>query len=943
MKPTTTMRDALLKTSRALCLLLVLLSSTWAWAHGGEDHGADEEAPQPSAATATTSSGGQTSLGLRLSDLSQSGAGTEAPLVGAKISGLLKRTDTGATLTRVSAHAGDAPGAYGVHFNGDNATFAFPGARRYELELSIRPARGAAIDTTVPFSLDPAVPAVPVAAPVPLWRRALPFAPAAVGLSLLFVVVRKLLSRRRKTPPGAGGEGESKQHARENITLAVLLLALLCGGVAARAWAHGGEDHGAEEEATGAAAPAPGSSASSTSASSSSTSSSSSGANGSGAGVAAETTSTSTAGNIRITVIARTTGSEPGAPQVLGPGEVSLPPQTVELLNIKTAPVRVSQLATGIAFSGQIAPDPNGTVRVASIVPGRVTRLGVAQGDVVKAGQVLAIVESRAIGEAQSAYGQALARFNNAQSNSDVVQQQARAGVFSRAPLEAAQRTQAEAAGDVRQGEAAVRQAEVALNNALRVARVGGFASPALEAARNAQAQAREAVRTAEAAQNNAQAAVRSAQAEIARRRQLAASGSYAARPVEEARRALVAAQAARAAASSEVATTRANLNSAQGLAGEGLISKRDLEAAQQAFETSAARLETAGADERAAQSELARQQQLARTDVAGAAEVQAAQAALATALADVQTRGAQAQRARTQGQVVDVALSRERAIFGQNIANRREIEGARASVQSARAGLYKAQRSLEVANATLARERLIFRRGLNNTSAVQTARSGLVQAQADLRAARSTLELLKSAPGGGVSVPIRAPIGGVVQSREVSVGELIQADAPLLTIVNLGTVALEAPLFEADFARVRIGAPVTVTTAAAPGRTFAGRVSFLGAQVDPQTRTISARALIANPGAAQGAPLLRPGMFASGQIQTGVGAPSVTVPASAVLDDGAAKIVFVARHSKYLRREVALGNESADRVEVKSGLKPGEQIVIEGAPALRAQAARGA
>ena len=928
MKPTTTLRDALIKISRALCLLLVLLSSTWAWAHGGEDHGAEEEAPQPSSATATTSSGGQTSLGLRLADLSQSGTGTEAPLVGAKISGLLKRTDTGATLARVSAHAGDAPGAYDVHFNGDNETFSFPGAGRYELDLSIRPARGEAIDTTVPFSLDPAVPAVPVAAPVPLWRRALPFAPVAVGLSLLFVVVRKLLSRRRKTPPGAPGQGEPKQHARENITLAVLLLALLSGGVAARVWAHGGEDHG-EEEATGAAAPAPGSS--------------SSGANGSGVGVAAETTSTTTAGNIRITVIARTTGSEPAAPQVLGPGEVSLPPQTVELLGIKTAPVQVSRLSTGIAFSGQVAPDPNGTVRVASIVPGRVTRLDVAQGDVVRAGQVLAIVESRAIGEAQSAYGQALARFNNARSSLDVVQQQARAGVFSRAPLEAAQRTQAEAAGDVRQGEAAVRQAEVALSNALRVARVGGFASPALEAARNAQAQAREAVRTAEAAQNNAQAAVRSAQAELARRRQLAASGSYAARPVEEARRALVAAQSFRAAASSEVSTTRANLNRAQVLAGEGLISRRDLEAAQQAFETSAARLETAGADERAAQSELSRQQQLARTDVAGAAEVQAAQAALAAAQAEVQTRGAQAQRARTQGQVADVALSRERAIFGQNIANRREIEGARAQVQSARAGFYKAQRSLEVAQSTLARERLIFRRNLNNTSAVQTARSGLVQAQADLRAARSTLELLKSSPGGSVSVPIRAPIGGVVQTRDVSVGELIQADAPLLTIVNLGTVGLEAPLFEADFARVRIGAPVTVTTAAAPGRTFAGRVSFLGSQVDVQTRTISARTLIANPGAAQGAPLLRPGMFARGQIQTGVGAPSVTVPASAVLDDGAAKIVFVARHSKYLRREVALGNESGGRVEVKSGLKQGEQIVTEGAPALRAQAARGA
>ena len=915
-------RLAAVKTFRALCLLLVLAAAAGtAWAGGdpsdGHSHAPEPEAP--AAATASTSQG-QTSIGLRLSDLSQSGAGTEAPLTGAKIQGLLKRADTGATMARVSAHGASAPGSYDVHFNGDNETFAFPGSGRYELELSIQPPRGEAVDTTVPFSLDPAASPAPAPVAAPLWRRALPFALGALALAALFVLARKLLARRRKNPPGSPGEAQKR--APEKITAAVLLLALL-GNTASRTWAHGGEDHSADAEATPASAPSAGAS-----------STGGPGGGASNAGVASETTSTTTAGNIRITVIART---GPATPQVLAPGEVALAPATAELLGIQTAPAQVSQLSTGISFSGQVAPDPNGTVRVASIVPGRVTRLDVAQGDEVKQGQVLAVVESRAIGEAQSAYQQALARSNNAQSNLNVVQQQARAGVFSRAPLEVAQRAQAEASGDVRQAEAALQQAQAAQNNALRVARVGGFASPALEAARNAQAQAREALRTAQAAQSNAQASILSAQAELARRRQLAASGSYSSRPVEEARRALVAAQSARAAASSEVSTTRANLNRARSLAAEGLVSTRDLEAAQQAFETATARLETAGADERTAQQELSRQQQLARSNVAGAAEVQQAQAALATAQADVRTRAAEVQRARTQLQVADVALSRERAVFGQNIANRRETEAARANVQAARAGLYKAQRTLEVAAATLERERLIFRRNLNNTSQVQQARSGLAAAQADLRAARSTLELLKSAPGGSVSVPIRSPISGVVQSREAALGELIQADAPLLTVVNLGTVALEAPLFEADFARVRIGAPVTVTTQAAPNRTFSGRISFLASQVDPQTRTVTARALIANPGT------LRPGMFARGQIQTGVGKPSVTVPASAVLDDGAAKVVFVARGGKYLRREVALGAASQNRVEVRSGVKQGEIVVTEGASALRAQAARGA
>ncbi len=82
--------------------------------------------------------------------------------------------------------------------------------------------------------------------------------------------------------------------------------------------------------------------------------------------------------------------------------------------------------------------------------------------------------------------------------------------------------------------------------------------------------------------------------------------------------------------------------------------------------------------------------------------------------------------------------------------------------------------------------------------------------------------------------------------------------------------------------------------------------------------------------------------MFARGQIQTGAGKLSLTVPDSALLDDGAAKIVFVAKKGKYERREVVPGNESNGRIEIKSGVKQGEQVVTEGAAALRAQAAKG-
>jgi cobalt-zinc-cadmium efflux system membrane fusion protein len=308
----------------------------------------------------------------------------------------------------------------------------------------------------------------------------------------------------------------------------------------------------------------------------------------------------------------------------------------------------------------------------------------------------------------------------------------------------------------------------------------------------------------------------------------------------------------------------------------------------------------------------------------------------LAGAQADARTREAEVARAATGVRLAGLALARERTIFGAGIANRREIGTARAGLQSAQANLYKARRALEVTGATLAREQSVFRQGLNNSAPVQAARAQLVGAQADANAARGALTLLQSAPGGSVNIPIRAPLAGIVQTRDAAPGETVLADAPLFTLVDLKNVAFEAALFEADAARVRIGAPVSISSEAAPNQRFRGRISFIGSQINPETRALTARALIQNPGA------LRPGVFVRGQIETGQGVLSLNIPAKAVLDDGAAKIVFVAKNGIYERRAVTLGSESGGRVEVRVGVAQGESVVVEGGAALRAQAAHG-
>jgi|GEM_PF-1605436 len=606
---------------------------------------------------------------------------------------------------------------------------------------------------------------------------------------------------------------------------------------------------------------------------------------------------------------------------------------------IVVTPVVLQQVTATIPFNGQISVSPNSTARLSPVVPGRIARLMVGQGDAVRAGQAVAIIESRSIGDAQAAYSQAQARLQNAQTNLQVVLQQVRAGVFSHTPLETARKAQVDAASDVRTQETAVRQARVAYDNAVRLTRVGNFSSPALETARGNASTANEALRAAQAALDNANAAVTAAQTALDQRRQLAAAGTYQTQPVQQAEHALTAAQAARAAAQSEVTTTSANLARAKALSAEGLISQRDLEAAQGAYDQAITHQTTAQSDEATARQELERQRKIASTNVMGATEVQTAQAALVTAQADVRTRTAEVERARAALRLANVALSREQAIFQQGIANRREISTARATLATAQTALFRARQTLGVTTAALQREQNIYHQNLNNIVQVQTARATYVQAQADAKAARNALSLLKSAPGGSVMVPLTTPISGVVQDASVTVGAMVDTTNVLMTVVNLSTVALEAALPENDFARVRYGGIVQATIDALPGRTFTGRITYLSPAIDPTTRTATARAVLNNPG------VLHPGMFAHGRIQASNTTTSLAVPSDAVQNLDGKPVVFAAsdKPNEFVPKEVQTGATIDKQTVIIGGLKPGERIVTQGAFMVKAQSMKGA
>lgn len=219
----------------------------------------------------------------------------------------------------------------------------------------------------------------------------------------------------------------------------------------------------------------------------------------------------------------------------------------------------------------------------------------------------------------------------------------------------------------------------------------------------------------------------------------------------------------------------------------------------------------------------------------------------------------------------------------------------------------------------------------------------------ATVRSARSQLELLgvsgsvleKLAAGQPVSATtnVPAPIDGVVTEREANVGLNVDPATNLFTVVDLSTVWIVADVYETDFSRVRVGTEVAVTTSALPDLMLRGRISYIDPQVSADTRTAKARVEVPNPGRA-----LRLGMYVDVAVMGAYGRSMPGVPRTAVQNVGDRTVVYLANPKEpgtFVEREVRLGQTARDRVDIASGVQPGDLVVAEGSFSLRAERER--
>jgi RND family efflux transporter MFP subunit len=211
----------------------------------------------------------------------------------------------------------------------------------------------------------------------------------------------------------------------------------------------------------------------------------------------------------------------------------------------------------------------------------------------------------------------------------------------------------------------------------------------------------------------------------------------------------------------------------------------------------------------------------------------------------------------------------------------------------------------------------------------------------------RSQLTLLGMTPGQVESltseltstVGVPAPIDGVITERAANIGLNVDPATKLFTVVDLSTVWVVGNLYERDFARVRLGGPVTITTTTDPALVFEGKITYVDPQINPDTRTAQVRVEVPNP-----ARQLRLGMYADMQIQEPVRTQRMIVPRAAVQMIGDRSVIYLADSTAtghFIEREVRLGTAVDDRVEVVSGLQPDDRIVTQGSFALRAERER--
>ncbi|MEI8188193.1 MAG: efflux RND transporter periplasmic adaptor subunit [candidate division NC10 bacterium] len=290
----------------------------------------------------------------------------------------------------------------------------------------------------------------------------------------------------------------------------------------------------------------------------------------------------------------------------------------------------------------------------------------------------------------------------------------------------------------------------------------------------------------------------------------------------------------------------------------------------------------------------------------------------------------------------------------------------AEADVAAARYGIAQTEKELTTAEAeatyqvaVAARDERLLAKGAISQQEAENSHALAAAAQARVAAARARLEQAKALVTSAQRkqeaadaivlqgqaqiktaqlirdyVNIRTTIAGYVVKRLVAPGVLVQPGIPVLKIAQIDKVRLQANVGEKDLAGIRVGSPVTVAPVGNSAQPFTTKVTSVFPFIDPGARTAVVEAVVENAGRR-----LLPGQYLQMQFVTGGRPGALSVPREALVRMGGGASVWVVAGDRAERREVTTGVENAERIEILSGLREGDQVVRRGYEALYAGA----
>jgi cobalt-zinc-cadmium efflux system membrane fusion protein len=251
------------------------------------------------------------------------------------------------------------------------------------------------------------------------------------------------------------------------------------------------------------------------------------------------------------------------------------------------------------------------------------------------------------------------------------------------------------------------------------------------------------------------------------------------------------------------------------------------------------------------------------------------------------------------------------------------------------RTNYLKARDAYALAKKANARAQDLFQHHAIAEQNVEQAQSAEIQASGDLASSQAALkvmgitdpdELVNGPPS--FEVPVKAPINGEVVEQDVSVGQLLQPGATqCFMISDTSNVWVLVNIYQKDLPYVRVGDTVAIQTDTYSD-VFHGRISYVAASLDPNTRTLQARIETNNPGEK-----LKKDMYVTATVNAGAIPNAIALPDAAVLRDSENQpfVYAAAGSNQFGRRAVTLGESLNGQTQITSGLKAGDQVIGNG------------